>query len=481
VTEFDCDEQKCNIMDRRALLAKGAVSGAIVVGGGLITGVGTALGAAKPSGYGYRVGDQAADFGGYDQYMKPRKMSNNLGSWTLIDLCPVWCPPCNASARFQFGFTNYIRSQGIPFHMQPVVVETQNPGEPSTRLTAEQWAVRYELEREALMHDNGDPNSPLRQLFFQYAQANNNPTPGYPTYVLVDPNGVIRDYILGADLNAVQASLANLTGKTLNQDWTDESLIPAYAPQVDPNVGSASFKLWDGTAVVMPGPSGHIENQYCIFDTSGDAVSIDLWSKLGDPVTASGGGPVRNPSKEFDLHSPITMTFKAVISPVPGSFRKITVFDAYFFEYAPGYYPGGAVGKGSAELTTTFNPDGSIQLTYTASDFFSTSWAGSNDNDRASNETFVPYHITSAILPYQSALDLTESVHADESLSSTTQSTVASLLGGGCAKLGNRDYAGSAQQFAKAQSTLAAAGSFRAGSAGDIKDHVAWLGTQYNS
>jgi hypothetical protein len=58
---------------------------------------------------------------------------------------------------------------------------------------------------------------------------------------------------------------------------------------------------------------------------------------------------------------------------------------------------------------------------------------------------------------------------------------VTSLLTGGQEKLGNKDYAGSAQQFGKAQSTLAAAGSGSADKAGDIKDHVAWLGTHYNT
>ena len=119
-------------------------------------------------------------------------------------------------------------------------------------------------------------------------------------------------------------------------------------------------------------------------------------------------------------------------------------------------------------------------MTYTASDFFSSGWAGSDDDGNASNETRVLYSVGS-ILPYQSALGLTDSVNSDGSLSSTTKSTVASLLSGGCAKLGNRDYAGSAQQFAKAESTLQAASSRLAGSAGAIKLHVAWLGTHYNT
>ena len=476
----DTHPRKCDVMDRRGFLAKGAVGGAIVVGGGLLTGVGSAFAAKPPSTLGYKVGDKAADFGAYDQYMKPRKLSNNLGSWVLIDLCPVWCAPCNYSARWQFAFTNYVRSQAIPFRMQPVVVES-GPGQPSTRRNAEQWAVRYELEREALMHDNGDITSPLHQLVVNYAQANGNSDPGYPTYVLVDPSGVIRGYYLGGDqLNNVQQTIASATAKTLNKDWLDESLIPTYTALADPNVGSASFKLWDGTAVSMPGPNGHIENDYATFDTSGGGVNIDLWSKLGDPVTS---GPVRDHSKEFDLHSPITMTFKVNVSPDPGSYRQVQITAADFLEYAPGYYPGAfAVDKGQAAPNFTYNSDGSIQMTYTASDSFSNgTWVGPDDDGNASNETVIAYGLGGSILPYQSALELIDSVNSDGSLSTTTKSTVASLLAGGNSKLGNRDYAGSAQQFAKAERTLQAAPSGWAGSAGNIKLHVAWLGTHYNT
>jgi hypothetical protein len=334
--------------------------------------------------------------------------------------------------------------------------------------------VKYQLEREALLHDNGDANSPLRQLATQYGQANGNATPGYPTYVLIDPNGVIRDYILGADLNAVQASLANKTGKTLNQDWTDESLIPSYNPLTDLSVGSVSFKLWDGTAISLSG-GGHLEDSHCIYDTSGGAILLDLWTKLGDPVTA---GPVRDHSKLIDLHSPIAMKFKATVDPAPGTYRSIEVDDFKFFEVAPSYYPEGDAFKGSANPAATYNPDGSILVNFTPADFFvSQHWVGATDDDRASNYVAGGYNVSDPILPYQSTLALSSGVNNDPSLSSTTKATVTSLLQGGLAKLGSRDYAGSAQQFGKAASNLQ--GSAYAASAMTIQAHVAWLGTHY--
>jgi hypothetical protein len=439
-----------------------------------MTGVGSAFGAAKPSGYGYRIGDPAADFAGYDQYMKWRKMSDNLGSWILIDLCPVWCPPCNFSAQFHFAFTEYIRGQGIPFHIQPVVVESDTRPNPSTRLNAEGWAVKYQLEREALLHDNGDANSPLRQLVHQYAQANGSAIAPYPTYVLIDPTGVIRDYIQGANLMAIQADLATMTGTTLTGDWSDPAVLPTYGLVADPSVGSVSFNLWDGTAISLSG-GGHLEDSHCIYDTSGPII-LDLVDKLGDPVTA-GPAVVQDHSKLLDLHSPISMGFKATVEPAPGTYRRPTSPTFDFVEVSPSYYPGGPAIKGKVSPAATFNPDGSMHVNFTPSDFFASGWVGSTDDDRASNYVEGGCDVGDPIFPYQATLDLSGNVNGDPTLSSTTISTVTSLLQGGLGKLGNRDYAGSAQQFGKAATNLQ--GSAWAATATEIQAHVAWLGTHY--
>src|SRR5258708_14413896 len=175
--------------------------------------------------------------------------------------------------------------------MQPVIVEGPAAGQASNRLIAERWAVRYELEREALMHDNGDITSPLHQLGVSYAQANGT-DPAYPSYVLVDPSGVIRGYYVGSDqLNNVHHTIATATAKPLNKDWLDESLVPTYTTETDPNVGSASFTLWDGTAGSMPGPSDHIENHYATFDTTGGGGTIDLWGNPDHPAPPANPPP----------------------------------------------------------------------------------------------------------------------------------------------------------------------------------------------
>ncbi len=467
-------ERERGSLSRRGLLAKGAAVGAVALGGSALTGVGGAFAAPKPSLQGYRIGDAAAEVSGFDQYMKNRKLSDSFGSWVLLDLCPVWCQPCAYSAQWHRPFTEYVRGKGIPFRVQPMVVEANSPGAPSTRRDAERWAVKFELEHETLMHANGDAKSPLLELVNKYAAANNNPEPAYPTYVLIDPKGIIRDYILGADMNAVQASLAALTGKTLDLDWFDESLIPSYEAVVDTSVGSAGFRLWDGTEVSMPGPSSHIENDYGVFDVhSGGEVRIDL-TKLGDPVPES--GPPRDPSKVLDLHSPVTVTFRATLSPPPGSYRRVAVTSPAWFEEDSAFHPDGAVLKGTATVTEIRNSDGSITATYQAPDDFNM-WSGLDDDSNASNVTGVLIGAGAAISPYSTALDLDAAIAADGTLSKKTRSTVSSLLSGGCAKLANRDHAGSAAQFRKAVNALKAESSDWAVAVSRVADHVEWLVT----
>ncbi len=111
-----------------------------------------------------------------------------------------------------------MQANGIPFRFFSVVVENAQR-QASTRLDAERWAETFGLCSDIVLHCNGDPNSPLRNLTSQFASANGNNSPGYPTYVLVDPTGVVRYYQAGADLDQLQAELAALTGKTLTQTW----------------------------------------------------------------------------------------------------------------------------------------------------------------------------------------------------------------------------------------------------------------------
>ena len=128
--------------------------------------------------------------------------------------------------------------------------------------------VAFGLEREPVMHCNGDPNSRLRQLLAQYAAASGNAGPGYPTYVLVDPQGVIQDYRAGYALDEIQAKLVELTDASLTRDWAPGPAIPSYG--LLPAAGTATFSIGGGVGQVTdstgPIPDGSRRPRRALLD-----------------------------------------------------------------------------------------------------------------------------------------------------------------------------------------------------------------------
>lgn len=489
-------------MDRRNFLKAAAIGSVVAVG---VMEAPAAVAAPKPSMQGYKVGDTAADFSGYDQYLRQSKLSDNLGYWTLIDLCPLWCEPCNQSAQNQRAFADYINGNGIPFRMQPVVVEGNLPGVPSSRLDAERWAVAYGLEKFNVLHDNGDLNSPLHQLVTLYAAANNNSQPAFPSYILVDPAGTIRQYLTGGEmLDTVQSFLAAQTGKTLNLEWfaqDSEFLIipvPSYGPSY--LTAAATYRLGDDTPVSDSGTFSptSFQTSYAAYTEStsvgsftsyGQAllpistpVTINLWDVLGPAVTVDADGSVvaEDPSKLFDLHSPITVTvgpqaqFSRTYNRLPTSadIEFAVAYEMPSSDAGPAISGGvsGAIGWVYGAPVTQ-NADGSMTIgPFTPSDSF--------DNGSLSNVATISASY-SKIEPYQAAINLENTVSTDSELSRATQVAVAALLEGGRAQMAGRDFAAAASKFAKAKTALqgAAANAAEIDSADWITAHVTWLAT----
>jgi len=500
-------------MLRREFLVRSAGGGTLLVSGGLMTGVGSAL-ATGPA-HGYAVGQRAVWFSGYDQYMKVRSLKGNLGYWTMIDLCPWWCPPCVESAARHKAFRDYVNGQGIPFRILSVVVEDapEDTPPPSVRLDAEKWAVAFGLEKEFVLHDNGVANSPLRLLCSNFAFANSD-SATYPTYLLVDPTGVIRSYHTGYSLDLLQDDLAGFTGQTLSADWTLTDFItamPTYG--LVEQTASASFHLWDGTLVtdsstfdpsVAKLTAGHctisnggglqgfddVASAFNVFRPVSASLEVNLWDVLGDSITPD--NQVEDHSKLFDLYSPISIHladagFYRTYNRLDGTPSSVTI---QFSEFDPAYYQ--SLGLGDSQPTgyvyapISFNADGSVDIgPVTPSDFFpggpqdTGSW-GDSDDARASNVMAMNLGISAnRITPYQASIDLAAAVNADASLSLATQSSVINSLQRGRNKLGNRDYAGAATLFARAAHRLstASADPNEQSSADWIAAHIDWLAT----
>lgn len=166
---------------------------------------------------GYRVRDKVAEIAGKDQSGNDVKLSKFIKGkdWALVDICAQWCGPCNFAAQKTRGFIDSINAtKGSPFKLKPftVMVDGRDYG-PSTQIAAQQWAARYLFDQnEPVLHCDGDPKSDLRSLASKFTLANNIPEAAYPTYVLVDSDGVVRYFQQGFDLDELQRQLGALAG-----------------------------------------------------------------------------------------------------------------------------------------------------------------------------------------------------------------------------------------------------------------------------
>jgi len=179
---------------------------------------GTLVFFALPSLDGYRVGDKTAEISGPDQSNKTAKLTELLHgnkNWVLIDVSAVWCPSCNYAASKIHAFLASVNSAKLTLKPFTVLCDDRN-GKASTQATAEQWASKYNFDaKEPIVHCAGDPKSPLRSLLYNYAMANPNLQPAYPTFVLVDEDGIVRHFQQGNDLDELQRALSNASGVTL--------------------------------------------------------------------------------------------------------------------------------------------------------------------------------------------------------------------------------------------------------------------------
>jgi cytochrome oxidase Cu insertion factor (SCO1/SenC/PrrC family) len=497
---------------RGEFLAKSAAAGSLLVAGGLATRVGSAAAAsARPAGAaaklkpGYAIGSVAADFKGPDQYGQTFKLSSLRGKWVLVDLCPWWCPPCIASARNHRAFQRYLAEQGVSLEVLSVVVDDQDESDPkvSTILHAEQWAVAFGLERDRVLHCDGKPKSTLRQLVFSYAAANGNDSPAVPTYVLIDPEGVIQDYRSGYALDELQATIASLTGKTLDRAWIDNFeiyVVPSYGL-----VASAVQATFSVNGTQMPDVATFEEAetlaqaQHCSIGFSprvttpfpayvpirnpvgGGVLVVNLFDHYGESIT----GTTEDFTKLLDLSKPITLhlddphIYRTYNDETP---HATTVqVTATFGEIAPVYY--GQTEPfitGTAEVTLTYENDGSMTFgPFTPSDSFGNgSWAGTNDTERASNWISIDLPGTfSRLEPFQTSITLGSDVAADHTISKPARASVAKHLKLGRTRLTARSYDDAATEMAAAAAALQAASANPAltATAVWVAAHVAWL------
>ncbi len=161
---------------------------------------------------GFAVGDTAVAFKALDQDGNERSLSEFAGKWVLLDLMALWCPPCNQMAlSSQQAYDSWVGHPTVSFEYLTAMVQGAIVG-PSTQTQAQNWRCRYNLSRPILQDDGKYPNT--LDSYFEGIDGT-----AFPTLVVIDPQGIIRQVVLGAlegqDLVNAIASLAGVAAPPL--------------------------------------------------------------------------------------------------------------------------------------------------------------------------------------------------------------------------------------------------------------------------
>jgi uncharacterized protein (TIGR03437 family) len=144
---------------------------------------------------GYAVGNTIPDFTSFDQYGIARSVREYLGEYVLLDMCALWCYPCNQMSLYAAGDRATLRAAGVPFEYLTVMVEGALEGsQTSTRAEAESWAFQGREDSPVFSnpYQTGVPSSyGVMQTFQGFTAALQLGEDSYPTLAVLGPNQTI--------------------------------------------------------------------------------------------------------------------------------------------------------------------------------------------------------------------------------------------------------------------------------------------------
>jgi hypothetical protein len=180
---------------------------------------------------GWGVGDTIPTFSAPNQNGDLTRVTAVAPSWRVLDLCSVWCAPCNYMARStQATYLTWFHHPSVRFDYITMLVDGQTPGVASTVANASSWAKYYGIT-EPVLCAGGSVDSAT------YAVSKASDLAAYPTLRIVDPHGVIRWLNVGeVDDTVMVRRVANFAG------------VAVPPPYVAPNV-----QLYGATETVAYG------------------------------------------------------------------------------------------------------------------------------------------------------------------------------------------------------------------------------------
>jgi hypothetical protein len=252
---------------------------------------------------GYTVGEQLADPVGSEDSGQPLNLRSLLDGHTffLLDVCAGWCPACrDAQPQGPIAIAQ-LGAEGIALRIVPLLLEGSQRV-PTTQGDAFAWRSLYQLPGPVL-HDSGAFETPFWNAGSFVLGVNQ---PGFPTYLLVGPDGTI----LNRHIVAMQA---------------DEivALVESFGPPPPPNelrVSDVSVSEGAGAAVVTVSRSRtDVATSVSYSTLAGTAGGLDFGSTSGVLTFAAGqpAATISVPILEDTIDEP-SESFTVVLSSPSG-------------------------------------------------------------------------------------------------------------------------------------------------------------------
>jgi thiol-disulfide isomerase/thioredoxin len=459
------------MLDRREFLAKSAVGGLALTGGGLSLAT-----SAVASSRGYAVGQKVASIVGPDQYERRTKLSSYLGRWVLLDVCTTWCVPCIETAASLPAFARSVNEQGVPFSVVTTLLQGPVTGRASTQGDAEVWAAYFGYERnDAVIHCDGEA-TPLYQLNRRFEEPTGNNEDSFPCYALIDPAGVVR-FVGGVELDTILGVLGESAGVELVGSWPLGTANPPFF--ADMKSVTATFGLLGGGQVsdTLPvGGSGPAFSVSAVNGSNGSSIAAlqalngSVTLHLTEGVSIDPNAPIRiTVERDFDR------SYRGAIAPLGEGENVIEVTVDGKAGQAPndiGWYGTRETTEAEKSAWYTNGRDGTTFATvpFTLNELQETPGAGRLNTLTVFFNGFVH------ALPYHLSKQLAESV-SSPGVPLSVQTKVVGLLRKARQNMAQRNFSGAANLATQAAVALEHQGidPVIQGQADRVAANLAWL------
>jgi hypothetical protein len=175
---------------------------------------------------GFSVGEKLADIAALDENGVTRHVSDLAnGGYVLLSVCTIWCSVCAEMGPGEQVVEDHLAARGVPFHVVPLLLEGSSSGTPSTTLNAKLWQTVIKFPGTVL-NAGGSGLSDLYNDGFDLLGG------GFPTTLVVGPDGTILDRVVGFESAGVlEARITHLINTHENY----------HQPAVSLTAGSGAF------------------------------------------------------------------------------------------------------------------------------------------------------------------------------------------------------------------------------------------------